>query len=112
RLVLAAFDGRLELTPRRELRHRGRGDRHLLGRIPRVHALALFPVLCRELPEAGERHFAAAPQCVCDRVEERVYGPRRIPTREARFRRDLVYELLFRQVLLLLSTDRTTGQRP
>src|SRR4029453_1334633 len=66
----------------------------------------------REFAEAREGNLAAALQRVGDRVEERVNGLRRIATREVRAPRDLVNELLFRQVPLLLSTVRTTAQDP
>src|SRR6266540_231878 len=110
--ALAALDGLLELAPRRELRHRGCRNGHFLGRVARVHALALLAVLRRELSEAGERHLSAAPQCLGDRIEESVNGPGGVAAREAGLRCDLVYELLFRQVPLLLSTVRTTGRDP
>src|SRR6266511_3042811 len=106
-LRLAGLDGLLELAPGCELRHRGCRDRHLLSRIAGIHALPLGAPLGCELPEAGERHFSAALQCVGDRVEEGVNGPRRISARKAGLGGDLVYKLLFRQVPLLLSTGRT-----
>src|SRR6266516_1178992 len=108
----AALHGRLELTARRELRHRGCRDRHFLRRIAGIHALALCAPLGHEFSEAREGHFPAALQRVGDCVEEGVYGLRRIATREVRAPRDLVNELLFRQVPLLLSTNRTTGKDP
>src|SRR6266545_1845410 len=63
---LAALDGCLELAPCRELRHRGGRDRHLLRRIPRIHALPLGAMLGGELAEPGECDLAAAPQCLGD----------------------------------------------
>src|SRR5947199_3509254 len=108
----AALHGRLELTPRGELRHRGCRDRHLLRRIARIHALTLCAPLGHEFSEAREGDFSAALQRVGDRVEEGVYGLRRIATREICAPRDLVNELLFRQVPLLLSAVRTTGKDP
>src|SRR5439155_26370410 len=62
--------------------------------------------------EAREGHFAAALPRVGDRVKEGVYGLRRIATGEIGAPCDLVNELLFRQVPLLLSTNRTTGKDP
>src|SRR5206468_8320291 len=59
-----------------------------------------------------EGHFSTALQRVCDRFEEGIYGLRRIATREVGAPRDLVNELLFRQVPLLLSTVRPTGKDP
>src|SRR6266568_9068377 len=108
----AALYGRLELTARGELRHRGCRDRHFLRRIAWIHALALCAPLGHEFSEAREGHFSAALQRVGDRVEEGVNGLRRIATREIRAPRDLVNELLFRQVQLLLSTVRTSGKDP
>src|SRR6266498_3862471 len=70
---LAALDGLLELAPRRELRHRGCRDRHLLRRIARVHTLPLLAVLGRELPEPRECDLSATPQRVGDRVEKGIY---------------------------------------
>src|SRR5947207_14122313 len=98
-----ALDGLLELAACRELGHCRRRDSHLLRRIARIHALSLGAPLRRELPEAGERHLSAAPQCVGDRVEEGVDRPRRVTAREARIVGDLVVELLFGHVPLLLS---------
>src|SRR6058998_3883656 len=109
---LAALDGLLELAPRRELRHRGCRDRHLLRGIAGIHALALCAPLRRELSEAREGHFAAALQRVGDRFEEGVNGLGRVPAREVGPLGDLVNELLFRQVPLLLSTVGTTGKDP
>src|SRR5262249_47343254 len=81
-------------------------------RIARIHALALGAPLGRELPKPREGHFATTFERVGDRVEESVNGLCRVPTGEARLRGDLVYELLFRQVPLLLSTVQTTGKDP
>src|SRR6266566_3499493 len=108
----AALHGRLELTPCGELGHRGCRNRHFLRRIAGIHALALCAPLGHEFSEAREGHFPAAMQRVGDRVEEGVYGLRRIATGEIGAPRDLVNELLFRQVPLLLSTNRTTGKDP
>src|SRR6266511_4011980 len=108
----AGLDGRLQLAPRGKLRHRGRRDRHLLARVAWIHALALGAPLGRELPETGKRHVLAALQRLGNRVEEGVDRLRCVASREPRFRRNLVNELLFRQVPLLLSTVATTGKDP
>src|SRR6185437_11797396 len=42
-------------------------------RVARIDAGACLPLLRLELPEAGERDVAAAPQGVGDRLEERVH---------------------------------------
>src|SRR5262249_6857127 len=107
---LAALDCLLQLAPSGELRHRGRRNRHLLGRVARVYTLPLGAPLRRELPEPRERDFSATPEGVGDGVEEGVNGPRRISAGEARFVGDLVNELLFGQVPLLLSTVRTRAK--
>src|SRR5207244_7326924 len=92
-------DGLLELAPRGELRDRGGRDRHLLRRIAGIHALALCAPLRRELSEACEGHFSPALQRVGDRVEEGVNSLCCIPAREVGPLRNLINELLFRQVL-------------
>src|SRR5262245_354495 len=111
-LGLRALDCLLELAPRRELRHRGRRNGHFLGRISRVDALPLLALLGRELPESRERDLAAALEGVGDRVQECIDGLGRVSARKACLRGDLVYELLFRQVPLLLSTGSDTGKNP
>src|SRR4029453_6451101 len=57
--VALLLDGALERAARRELGHAGGRNVHLLGRIPRVHALARGALRRRELAEAGERHRVA-----------------------------------------------------
>src|SRR5262249_16226944 len=113
RRCLAALDRLLELAPRSELGDGRRRDRHLLRRVPRIHALPLGAPLRREFAETPQRHFTpAAPQCVGGRGGEGVDGPRRVTAGEARLVGDLVDELLFGQVPLLLSTVQTTGKNP
>src|SRR6266545_4079226 len=65
-------------------------------------------------PSAAVAHTAgaAALQRLGNRVEEGVDRLRCVASREPRFRRNLVNELLFRQVPLLLSTVATTGKDP
>src|SRR5262249_26271169 len=109
--VLAALDCCLKLASCRELRDGRRGDRHLLARITRIHALALGAMLRRELPKPREGHFLLATQRVRYRVEKRVDRFRGVARRQTRFRGDLIHELLFRQVPLLLWSDGTAAER-
>src|SRR4029078_3258267 len=90
------LDRGLQRAAGRELRHRRRGDRHLLARIARVDALALLAVLGGGLPEAREVDLAAALQCVGDRVEHRVHCLGRVAPRQIGLLGHLVDELLLR----------------